>query len=91
MYAGAGSTIYAIDKNGNATELKKIQQGVPQDIYANKGYLYVVRYNPNGKDKKTGINTSSSSGQANSSKNIIDVYKNGEYVGSKSIKTGGEN
>lgn len=91
MYAGAGSTIYALDKNGNATEITKIQQGVPQDIYANKGYLYVVRYNPNGKDKKTGINTSSSSGQANSSKNIIDVYKNGEYVGSKSIKTGGEN
>ena len=91
MYVGAGSTVYALDKNGNATEITKIQQGVPQDIYANKGYLYVVRYNPNGKDKKTGINTSSSSGQANSSKNIIDVYKNGEYVGSKSIKTGGEN
>ena len=90
MYVGAGDTIYALDHLGNATKISKIQSGVPQDIYANNGYLYVVRYNPNGKDSAVGINTISSK-QENASQNIIDVYKNGKYVGSKTLKTGGEN
>ena len=90
-YFASGHTIKAV-KDGKVIQVIKKQEDKDEDnshesqgIFAKDGKLYVIRYNRNSDHSNGGIDVDADSSSA--SANMIDVYENGSYSNTISIKS----